>query len=165
MILIRSVCKCWINCTIRSKLHINFIYCFHYCYCSDKHVFRLLNGVISTECSVTDFIRFRNDLQQRLDSSSMLGEYSAALCTASNFSLCNDTIVSNLMYCIRKFKNMEDVLLISSLLEMTTKHLPIVLKTKVNDIQDWCVSVCAQVNSGGKHVASNEIIFRRKVYF
>lgn len=64
----------------------------------DKTVFRLLHRSLSPEDSVTEASAHREDLRQRLDSKSPLGEYAACLYDAASFKVANSGMVGSLLH-------------------------------------------------------------------
>jgi len=107
----------------------------------DKHVFRLLSGCTEYTDGATEMLVNREDLQQRLDSKSMLGEYSGALFTACAPLICNGPAVDYLMSNVMRAKTSDDVVLISEVLELLSKGSAYLFTRSVGHVQSWVESI------------------------
>lgn len=69
--------------------------------CRDKTIFRRLASAVSPSASVSDILAHKEDVKQRVDSKSSLGEYVGAMFDCSSFLIVNEDVMSHLLtYCI-----------------------------------------------------------------
>jgi hypothetical protein len=89
----------------------------------DKHVFRLLQNAIAPDFSVKDLEKFREDLCQRVESRSVLGEYFNTLYDISSFMLVNASVVRELIR-YAKDASHHDTEIVLSFLSQIVKYFP-----------------------------------------
>ena len=113
-------------------------------------MFRLLNTAIGGNCSMLECLKNREDLSQRLDSKSMLGEYSETLYTTCGPFICNENMISDLFQYVMKSKSSTDCLLVAELLELLSKSCTFLFAHSIGLMKDWARALCSQLVTGSK---------------
>jgi hypothetical protein len=115
----------------------------------DKTVFRLLLNSLSSTDSVGDACAHRDDLRQRLDSKSPLGEYVACLYDAAGHKVANKGVVIDILnYMVSPSSadcGPELQAVTSTLLAALAKHVPHAFKDAARLLEAW-LSKCSDDN-------------------
>lgn len=115
----------------------------------DKTVFRLLLNSLSSSDSIGDACAHRDDLRQRLDSKSPLGEYAACLYDAASHKMANEgAVVGMLQYAVSpsSMDSEPDLQAVTStLLTALAKHVPNAFCNTASMLEVW-LRKCSERN-------------------
>jgi hypothetical protein len=115
----------------------------------DKTVFRLLLNSLSSADSIGDACAHRDDLRQRLDSKSALGEYVACLYDAASHKVANKGSVTDILnYTVSSSSGdygPEFQSVTSTLLTALAKHIPHAFKDSARLLEAW-LRKCSDVS-------------------
>jgi sister-chromatid-cohesion protein PDS5 len=116
----------------------------------DKTVFKMLAHALAPADSISETLRCREELKQRLDSKSTLSDYMAMAYDFSSHALCNSGMLGSLIESAENGGSGDDAMEVARLIALLAKHVNGIFITSASPLQDWLADLATKSLSSSK---------------